>query len=285
MQYPDRSDRVQTYREIAQKCDASASILQSMGLRFHPTSTLGKLFKAAQTLADDWDTESAEGRGIKHLIDVGHASRIADAVLAVSNMPSARICLERITKKDVDLAERAKSPGKDALWEIELFSRFVQANLPAQFIEPPDLIATLPFGNYAFACKKVYSDANVEKQMQSGCRQITKSGLPGIVAFNLDDTAPARSLVVQPSASVALEALAHYNAEFIDRHKRQLSRFVNERRCDGVLVSTSIPADLEGSSPRFNNLSQTTLWALRGSDESGLDRLASFSHCFSAIMY
>ncbi|NEX60059.1 hypothetical protein [Noviherbaspirillum galbum] len=121
--------------------------------------------------------------------------------------------------------------------------------------------------------------------MQIGTRQITKTGFPGIVAFNLDDTAPARSLVVQSSVRVALEALAHYNADFIDRHKRHLSRFLLDRRCDGVLISTSIPADLANSSPRFNNITQATLWVLKSDDKNALDRLAVVSSKLGAVQY
>ncbi|NEX60058.1 hypothetical protein [Noviherbaspirillum galbum] len=95
----DQSDRVQTYREIVEKCNAAKAALESLHLRFHPTSTLGKLFKTAKCFADQWEQGIDDKWDIKQLIDTGHAWRIADAILAVYQVKGSRHCLERITKK------------------------------------------------------------------------------------------------------------------------------------------------------------------------------------------
>lgn len=139
--------------------------------------------------------------------------------------------------------------------------------------DPPDILADFGFGDYALACKKVYSEKGVDAQMRKGVKQLSAFGGIGLVAFNIDDLVPGNVLLQTRSQTDASDFLANLNRSFIDRHQAKLQRFVIEGRCDGVLVATSVLADIADSSARFNNFLQVTIWTLSEMDVARRSRL------------
>lgn len=95
-----------------------------------------------------------------------------------------------------------------------------------------------------------------------GVKQLERFGAPGIVAFNIDELTPARSIFVSPDTRAAGDRLSELNRDFVDRHQRVLERFIADGRCHGVLVAISVVADLESARPRLNTFTQTTIWTL-----------------------
>jgi len=226
-------------------------------------SALGSLFQKARLLNEQWQAQTDE-QDILTLMQADDALRIAEAVEEVLADPRAAEPIRRITKSDMHLTTRQPSQGKDALWELDLLAFPRRRGVPARIQEPPDLAVTLPglLGDYGFACKKVYSEDSVASQLRKGCQQLRTMGSPGVVAFNLDDITPARSVLVQPNRQTAGDGLQSLNIEFMRRHQLDFQVAVMAGKCDGVLLATTTQADIQAMSPRFNRVTEVTLWTV-----------------------
>lgn len=260
----DRPDTVQTYLEVAETVLRVQAALKERGFRCPTNSALGSLFNKAQLLNKQWEAHT-DGLDLLTLMQAEDAVRIAHAVEAVLDVPEAKEAIRRITRSDMYLSMRQPSQGKDSLWELDLH-RFLQVRgLPVR-VQEPDLVLTFPknYGEYGMACKKVYSEASFEKQLQKGCRQLRASNLSGVVAVNLDDVTPQLSILVQPSRVAANNVLQGFNIAFIERHRQKLQEAVMSGGCDGVLFATAVQADIQGMSPRFNRVTEFTLWTVEG---------------------
>jgi hypothetical protein len=263
----DRSDRVQTYAQVAETVLRVQIALEAQGFKCRPNSALGSLFQKALVLNGQWEAQTNK-QDILTLMQADEAVRIAKAVEAVLHEPKAEEPIRRITKSDMHLSTRQPSQGKDALWELDLHLFLQNRKVPVR-IQEPDLVVTLPglLGEYGVACKKVYSEDSVEKQLQKGCRQLRAMGAPGIVAFNLDDITPNRSILALPTRLAANDFLQELNIAFVKRHQRVLQKAVMSGGCDAILLATAAQADIAGMSPRFNRITEFTLWTV---NEAGI---------------
>lgn len=259
----DRSDRVQTYAELAETVQRVQTAIEARGHRCKSNSALGYLFKRARILNEKWEAQTKQ-EDLLTLMQADDAVRIAAAVEDVLDDPGATQAIRRITKSDMHLTTRQPSQGKDALWELDLLSFLKHRSVPVRMQEPPDLAVNLPdpWGDYGFACKKVYREDSVASQLRKGCHQLRAMGSPGIVAFNLDDTTPERALLVQPTRQAANDFLHRRNLAFMRRHLKDFDNAVMSGRCDGVLLATTAQADIAGMSPRFNRVTEFTLWTV-----------------------
>ena len=259
----DRSDRVQTYAELVETVQRVQAAIEARGHQCKANSALGSLFQKARILNEQWEAQTDQ-KDILTLMQADDAVRIAAAVEAVLDDPEATEAIRRITKSDMYLTTRQPSQGKDALWELDLLSFLTRRGVPVRMQEPPDLAVNLPglLGDYGFACKKVYREGSVASQLRKGCHQLRAMGSPGIVAFNLDDITPGRALLVQPTRQAANDFLHSRNLAFMRRHQQHFQNAVMRGRCDGVLLATTAQADIAGMSPRFNRVTEFTLWTV-----------------------
>lgn len=271
----DRSDRVQTYAQVAETVQRVQAALEARGFRCRNNSALGSLFRKARVLNEQWEAET-NGQDILTLMQADEAVRIALAVEAVLDEPEAVEAIRRITKSDMHLSTRQPSQGKDALWELDLHL-FLQNRRILVRIQEPDLVVTFPdfLCEYGVACKKVYSEDSVEKQLKKGCRQLLKTGIPGVVAFNLDDITPQSSILAQPTRLAANDFLHARNIAFMERHRRVFQQAVMSGGCDAILLATTAQADIEGMSPRFNRVTQVTLWTVNEAEAGTHIRIAA----------
>lgn len=251
---------VSTYEEIAAKGRSVRCLLTELGIHLHRDSALSLLLREADRVAQDFE-HGRELHSTDGLLRAAHANRVTSAILEVGRDPGARQCLRRMTGGTMDLAERTSSQGKDALWEIELAEKLRKLGFAAELSEP-DIVLDVGGERYPVSCKKIYSERGVEAQMRKAVHQLARFGAAGLVAFNIDDLTPARSVFVSANARVAGDRLAELNRTFIDRNQRVLERFVADSRCHGVLVTTNVVADLTSTRPRLNSFSQTTIWTL-----------------------
>jgi hypothetical protein len=278
-----RADRVWTYEEVADGARALRSFFASKRIPIHRDSALGVILREAEALDREWKTGTSEG-GLARLINAAHANRIAEAIAAIKSDPNAEECLRRIAGNSVDLSKRVPSQGKDALWEIELLANLKRKAIDAQLVDPPDIVIQLNGTPYSVACKKIYSERGVEGQMRKGVKQLRAAGGPGLVAFNIDDLVPENSLLTSKTLREGTDFMVDFNRQFIDRHRQRIQRYVADGRCDGVLVSASVPSSIETVSPQFNNHSQTTLWTLNEVNPIARERLRTLSAQMGALL-
>lgn len=265
----ERSDRVATYAEVAALVGRARQALCDKGMPAKPNSAVGSLFAKADRLDREW-TEGMASKDIEMVMASDEAARIAEALLEAIKHPEAREAIRRITKSDMRLSTRQPSQGKDALWELGLMFLLRGQGVNAIFKDPPDLEITFPglLGAYGIACKKVYSEDSVDGQFSKGLKQLAPYRGAGLVAFNLDDLTPARSILQAPNRQHASDHLHRLNMAFTERHRMRFQEAVMAGRCDGVWISSCVHADLTGTSPRFNRVTESTLWTVSG---AGLD--------------
>lgn len=268
----DPPDQTWTYQEIADKAPLLREAIAAMGIRLHRDSALAKLLREAETLARDWEAGRTDG-GFRRLIHAAHANRIVDAIRTAQVDPGALECVRRMCAGAMDLSGREPSRGKDALWELDIASFLKRRDIPTEHHEP-DLTADFGFGPYPIACKKIYSEKGLEGQVRKGARQLERYGSPGMIAVNLDDLVPDDHLLRSPSMADASDFLARHNLAVIERNRARLQRFIADGRCDCIIFSTTVLADIEGSSTRFNTHTQTTLWSLDSVSPAQSVRLA-----------
>lgn len=264
----ERSDQVATYAQMSAMVERCRTALAARGLIAKPQSALGALFAKADRLSRQW-AEGSVSEDLSGLMESDQAYLIAEAVLAAVDDPEAREAIRRVTKSELRLQRRDPSQGKDALWELSLAALFKARGVPAVFKEP-DLEVDLgtPFGGYGIACKKVYSLNSVEKQFSKGLKQLSPYNGAGLLAFNLDDQIPERSVLTSRTKAKAADILYRRNMSFIQMHMRQFSDAVMAGRCDGVWVSTSAHGVLSEVLPSFNRVRQSTLWTVEGAGVS-----------------
>ena len=272
-----RPDHVCTYDDVAQRVRVVKALLEQKRVQCRKNSALGNIFRHAEELAKSW----AEGvqdnvPTVARVLAMGHASRIAEAILAVQEDAEAINCLKRMAGSDMNLSRRPQSQGKDALWELELLAFLRRHEVSADLVDPPDIIAHFAFGDYAIACKKIYSEKGVAAQIRKGCHQIRNTNLKGVVAINIDDLVPGEVILRSLTKTEAMNALSTFIDGFIESHRRTLQDAVFQERCDAIIVSVSSPADIIASTTRFNNVTQLAVWTLNETTHEVNSRLQHF---------
>lgn len=49
---------------------------------------------------------------------------------------------------------------------------------------------------------------------------------------------------------------------FIEQHRMRFQTAIKQGKCDGIWVSSTVHADIAGVSPRFNRITENTLWTI-----------------------
>lgn len=279
----ERSERISTYSEIAALVNQARMEMASVQMPAKPNSAVGSLFAKADQLNRDW-LAGVPLNDLEMLMHVDEAKHIAEVILKAIRMPAARESIRRITKSDMRLSTKQCSQGKDALWELSLMSFLQERGVKVIFKDPPDLEVTLSdlLGVYGIACKKVYSEDSVSSQFSKGLRQLEPYSGAGLVAFNLDELIPKSSLLKASTRLKASDQIQRLNFDFIKRHQLRFQEGVLAGRCDGVWVSSSIHADVVGLSPRFNRITENTLWTVSKAGHATAIRLDALAQTIDA---
>lgn len=270
----ERSDRVSTYAQVAALVARARQALSDKGMPAETNSAVGELFAQADRLDSEWQTNIALD-DIEMLMQADEAARIAEAVLEAIEQPDTRESIRRITASDMRLSTRQPSQGKDALWELDLLLFLRRRGAGVLFKDPPDLELTLPgvSSSNGIACKKVYSEKSLSRQFSKGLKQLRPYSGTGLVAFNIDDLTPERSLLQAPMRQDASDYLHKLNVAFIERHRGRFQKAVVQGLCDGVWIWSCVHADIPGLSPRFNRIAQNTILSVSGAGEGRSIRL------------
>lgn len=276
--------------QVAQSLDSAMetivrveTALAARNLRCHTGSALGSLFAKVRRLANDSKTLTDKSWRATFL-RANEAVRIARAVEAALDDDGAKEAIHRVLRSDMNLATRQESRGKDALWELDLYRRLKLGQSPVRF-EEPDLVVSLgdKLGDYAIACKKIYSDGAGENAFKLGCEQLGRQGKPGIVAFNLDDLTPECEVWSAPTKRELKQRLDEVNSAFVKVHRTLFDMALQRGDCDGVLVSTSVISDVPEMTPPINVTQSTAVWN-HGAGEKALVRFNTFQTCLDRVL-
>lgn len=259
-------NETKSYGDVSRLIDEAREILDGFGVKVGGASVLHKIFQDAKKVADLW-SENPSRLNIQMALNLLHADKICSAIVKLRDDPQVINCLKLISGSDMSLGGRMRSPGKDVLWELTLLSSIRNASIQASLIEP-DIVVDMGFGKYSVACKKIYSEKNLIGRLRSGVDQVFRSNNKGIVAFNLDDLTPGDSILAKGDMVSSMRRIARFNLEFIERNREELQEYVKRKRIDGVLVSTSVLADVETDARRLSNITQYDFWTLSGKKES-----------------
>ncbi|HDX8370981.1 TPA: hypothetical protein RQN12_001946 [Aeromonas dhakensis] len=214
------------------------------GLRYRKNSSVSALFSSVKKLNVKLETMNDEEYN-SIFLRFQNAIQIAQAIEAAITEPNSKEAIKRVITSDMDLYKRHHSQGKDSLWELDLFRRLKLGNVQVKF-EEPDLVVYLgeELGDYAIACKKIYSQNSLKTAFHAGLSQLEKHGKPGVVAFNLDEFIP-EGAIWQGRYSSSLESqLRCRNTTFLEENE-MLFRQGDKIACfDGVIVSTSLVSDV-----------------------------------------
>lgn len=259
------------------KVDSVIEALRAHGIKVSPGSSVGSLFAKVRQLNKQY-AKNPRGYDPKKFFASIEALWIAEALEMAIGDPGAREAIRRIVGSEMDLSGRGPSQGKDALWELDIFRRLKLGGADARF-EEPDLV--IPFddglGDYGVACKKVYLESGVAGALEYGCSQLKKAGLPGVVAFNLDDLMEEKAVLHVPTKEALLAEIERRAREFISRHVADLQRTIERGGCDGVMLWISIVYEIPNGAPPISLARIPIQYTHRpGLSELARARLAAF---------
>lgn len=226
--------------------------LANRSLPVHSGSSLGALFAKVRRLQKKANSLD-DGPWRRLFLQANEAVWIARAIEAaladVGEDADERVIkkelFHRIVRSQMGLSTRQQSLGKDALWELDLYRRIKLGGAPIRFAEPDLVVSLSPhFGDYAVACKKIYSREGVLETLQEACRQIREHGRPGVVAFNLDDLVPEADVWMEPDQVTLKSRLDAMNLSFISTNELDFAKAVESGGCDGIVVFTSVISEV-----------------------------------------
>lgn len=253
----------QTYLQIKEKAKAIEKLYCDNSVPLPPDCALANLVSDAKTLSDAWLMDNRAVANEKLMFRVSFLDRIADAILPLFDVPERLKYLENLTSGNLNLQQRERSLAKDILWELELWSRFRRRAMIATLHEP-DIIVNFEDSTVGIACKKLYSESNVEKVLSQAVEQIEATHDFGILAVNLDDLPWPDRILIQPTQEAIGKAIDQFNLGFLGRHQRHFKKYLKAGRVISALVSTSVLAALSSHKPVFQIATQATIWSIPG---------------------
>ena len=206
-------------------------------ITFSVTSDLATLINTAKFLGDSMLSNKMDKLSPEQYFRAFHLDRIADAALPLANVEKRKQYLLNLVSGKLDLFNNDASLAKDTLWELELWSSMLRSDASATLQDPPDIVVELTGGRIAIACKKIYSERNLEKNLSEAVGQVEGDYDVGIVAMNLDALVPAGQFLRTRTEREMANRLQGMNADFLRRHDRHLTKYLSTGRLICALVS------------------------------------------------
>lgn len=256
-----QSRMTRTYEEIKARAAEVSDLFKRQGIPVHPKSAIGVLLKDAELLEAKYRAGESDATAFSALFNAAHMERVASALLMLEHEPNCDTYLKKLTSTSLDFLDRNPSHAKDIFWEIELWWTLKRASADAKLVDPPDIILNTPDGPLAIPCKKIYSEKNVARQLNSAVKQLKQFDGVGIAAINIDDLAPERSILSSPTAGRMGQFIDTQNVNFMERFRVPIQRYFDAGRLSAIAVCTTVLAEVTEEGTRLNNARQMTIWA------------------------
>lgn len=196
------------------------------------------------------------------MIKALYISRLADGIKCLENVEDRKKYLTDLLNGSLDFLEHVSSHAKSIFFELEVLTH-VKSAFPKSHLAEPDIVLVMENTDIGIPCKKITSENSLQKALSKAVKQIEDNGFEfGIVAINIDDLLPEHAILKTDLFSNVLEILYKHNEDFIARHDRHFRKYLKDSRIIGVIVTTSIFADVAIDTPRFNNAFQWAIWTI-----------------------
>jgi len=216
------------------------------------------LYKLLKEVKDNFSEENSEAIMVKAL----YVSRFVDGVKCLETVEDRKKYLTDLLNGSLDFLEHKSSHAKSIFFELEVLTH-IKSAFPKSHLAEPDIVLVMENTNIGIPCKKITSENSLQKALSKAVKQIETNGFEfGIVAINIDDLLPEHAILKIDSFSNLLETLYENNEGFIARHERHFRKYLKDSRIIGVIVTTSIFADVTLDRPRFNNAFQWAIWTI-----------------------
>lgn len=74
----------------------------------------------------------------------------------------------------------------------------------------------------------------------------------------------------------ASDLLHNKNMEFINRYSSKFLKYLVDNRIIAVLIVSSTITDIKDEKPRFNNISESTIWTIQELEKEHKDKIEKF---------
>lgn len=255
-------EKTRSLLQIKYEAEKVLSLAKKYSVLIPEASDFSRLLSLAIQTSDN----AFLGKEVTNEMELATAqfARVCDALLALENTEDFKQLLIKLCSGPLNLISRVQAQPKNFLWEGELLGMLRMCGLDAVMREPPDIVVTCLGEEIGIACKKLYSEKNVEKVFSNGVGQIESHFDNGMVAFNLDDLVPDDFVISEDTERAAAERINILNRKFIGYHSRHFRKYLNGERVSAAFVSTSLLVRIGGDPQNLRNIRQSTIWTLPG---------------------
>jgi hypothetical protein len=246
-----------TFLGIKEKALALDQMYRDNDVVLPPGCNLAKHIADAVRISDLWLLARQSEITASATYHAAQLDRIANAFVGVRDVEARKRYLRALTSGSLEVFERTPSFAKDILWEMELCALLKARSFVAELREP-DIVVTIGESEIGVPCKKIYSEANIERTLSDAVSQIEREFELGIVAFNLDDLQPANQVRVTNSEEALRKSLSADNFQFLGRHQRHFRRYLSSNRILGALAASGGFAVINEV---IHTTRQYTIWA------------------------
>jgi ribosomal protein S15P/S13E len=203
------------------------------------SSDLASLIKSAKELTYHLENNQKNKITRELIINTLFLYRIISAVLPIDGYNKVKGSLKKLTKKNLNIFNREKSNAKDKFCEIGIWEKLKKMGAPVDFGEP-DIYWKEKGLVFGIACKKIYSDAHIQRITSKAVKQISQSTTYGMIAFNLDDlVVPENKILECRNETEGVGKLIEVGQNFLNKHQRHFKKYFLKNKLMGVIALTS----------------------------------------------
>lgn len=252
------------FLHIKSRAKEIEDLYASAGLAMSPACGLAQLIENAKTLANRWLSNKTADSSMIDVFYALHLDRLADAILPLRDVPGREKYLNALTSGELDCFSRQGSYAKNIFWELELWAILRKRCPSASLQDPPDIVLPLAGGTLGIACKKIYSENNVEKVLSEAVGQVEADFNVGVVALSLDELIPPETILRVRNKTEMDRLLHKHTDEFVARHERHFRKYLSSGRLVSALVSVSVIVHVLEWKVQFNNARSSLAWTISG---------------------
>lgn len=261
-------ERISSYH-IHDQVEYIRNVFESCGVTINRQSYLNCLLESTLKNFNESNTPN-------EIFDALYVNRIYFALLALEGFYDKNKYLKELLISTLDFMEVSQSHSKNILFELEVAGKLSRI-FKDVYIAEPDIVVPFEDGDVGIACKKIISEKNLEKQLSKGVRQIKNNNfIFGIVAINIDNLLPNNCILTASTFNQALDILHSNNMSFINNNEGRFFKYLSENRIIAVLIVSSTIVDIKKETPKFNNISQSTIWTIENLKEEHQNKLNQF---------